>query len=1134
MTVAASPKPRFPFHISLKPVGAFFALAILLVFASTTRAATIVVPPGGDLQAAIDAAQFGDTIILQAGATYQTGSAPYYAPFYLGPKSGGTGTDADFITIQSSNLASLPVGRVSPQDKANMAKIEVGAYKGAFEFLGNARYWKLAGLEITNRSDGTSSAPCEHIYYLGGVAGIAHNWVDRCYIHPQEEGTGAFARTASHGIVISSSATGANVYDTRITNSRISGFGGTYAHGPTQLIDALALGTNVLDTILLDNNFLSATYQPWFPGGGDPVNPKKAVVQGNPVPTLTTATLSNVNGLSVGDYMTFPQSDANSRHNGNARITAISGNNITFTPMTRFTGGAPEPPVVGSTVMWGGDVGRNYTVTHNTFDIDPVLAQAAQTATGSFPKGYIEMKMGLNVYIEGNIFQGWPSAIAIQGVNQNSDTPWVTVSDFTFRNNWVKDYGTCFIINMGNPTGAEWDINRLGENLVIENNLFTQNSTAGENKIMTAVNLGPNSSIRHNTWVTRANYDGPMASIVAGGGSVGMTIKDNIWFNSRYGWGNLAALAQAFPNFPNSVEAKNAIISNISVVSIADIQGVWPNSYVGSATSNPILFTGSNPSVLTDWQLAPGSPYRAGGARQASDATDVGVNFVRLTTALAGGSEPPPPTPTPTPIPSPTPTPVPTPTVSPTPTPVPTPTPNPTPTPVPTPTPNPTPTPAPTPTPNPTPSPTPIGVASASVTFVEMDATTKGSWKSTYGADGHNTVNESSSYPSYAQVSTTGNGSYTWVPSTTDVRGLQKASSSDRLAAAWYNDNFTIDMNLMDGVIHRLALYCLDWDNSSRSQRFDLVDASTNALLDTRTVSAFQGGKYVIWDLKGHVKINVTRLAGSNAVVSGLYFGAGAPPPVPAPTPVLNPVDDPQTFVRQQYLDFLGREPDAGGWAYWTEAITSCPVGDTACVRAKRIDVSAAFFIELEFQETGSFVYRFYKSSLGRRPNFAEFSLDRGLVVNGNDLETNKQVFATAWVRRPEFLAAVPLEYARSSIRRRTIADVQQNSGVDLSSQRAALVADWFARGSRSRIVRMVADSPAFTGSEFNASFVLMQYFGYLRRDADPGGYDFWLNVLNNYAPNNHRGMVCAFLSSAEYQRRFSSTITRTDAECGQ
>jgi hypothetical protein len=61
-----------------------------------------------------------------------------------------------------------------------------------------------------------------------------------------------------------------------------------------------------------------------------------------------------------------------------------------------------------------------------------------------------------------------------------------------------------------------------------------------------------------------------------------------------------------------------------------------------------------------------------------------------------------------------------------------------------------------------------------------------------------------------------------------------------------------------------------------------------------------------------------------------------------------------------------------------------------------------------------------------------------------------------------------------------------------------------------------------------------MEYFGYLRRDLDPGGYDFWLNVLNNREPNNYRGMVCAFITSAEYQLRFSLLVTHTNAECAQ
>ena len=61
-----------------------------------------------------------------------------------------------------------------------------------------------------------------------------------------------------------------------------------------------------------------------------------------------------------------------------------------------------------------------------------------------------------------------------------------------------------------------------------------------------------------------------------------------------------------------------------------------------------------------------------------------------------------------------------------------------------------------------------------------------------------------------------------------------------------------------------------------------------------------------------------------------------------------------------------------------------------------------------------------------------------------------------------------------------------------------------------------------------------MQYFGYLRRDVDQGGYDFWLDVVNNREPNNYRAMVCAFITSAEYQLRFGPEVTRTNQDCSQ
>ena len=84
----------------------------------------------------------------------------------------------------------------------------------------------------------------------------------------------------------------------------------------------------------------------------------------------------------------------------------------------------------------------------------------------------------------------------------------------------------------------------------------------------------------------------------------------------------------------------------------------------------------------------------------------------------------------------------------------------------------------------------------------------------------------------------------------------------------------------------------------------------------------------------------------------------------------------------------------------------------------------------------------------------------------------------------------------------------------------------------RSQVVGDVIEIQAFKDREYNPSFVLMEYFGYLRRDADPSGYAFWLDVINNRQPNNYRGMVCAFITSAEYQLRFSSVVTHANSEC--
>jgi hypothetical protein len=166
-----------------------------------------------------------------------------------------------------------------------------------------------------------------------------------------------------------------------------------------------------------------------------------------------------------------------------------------------------------------------------------------------------------------------------------------------------------------------------------------------------------------------------------------------------------------------------------------------------------------------------------------------------------------------------------------------------------------------------------------------VDTTTQGNWLGTYGGDGYNVIGDSASYPSYAQVSTVGNSAFTWTSSTTDVRAPQTASGSGRVAGCWYGSTFTLDVNLTDGQSHLVELYLLDWDgNNSRSQRIDVLDVATGAVLDSRTVSAFSSGQYLAWSLKGHVQFRFTVTQGANAVLSGLFFGRLKPPVIDTAT----------------------------------------------------------------------------------------------------------------------------------------------------------------------------------------------------------------------------------------------------------
>ena len=261
-----------------------------------------------------------------------------------------------------------------------------------------------------------------------------------------------------------------------------------------------------------------------------------------------------------------------------------------------------------------------------------------------------------------------------------------------------------------------------------------------------------------------------------------------------------------------------------------------------------------------------------------------------------------------------------------------------------------------------------------------------------------------------------------------------------------------------------------------------------------------------------------------------------------------NPIDDPQFFVRQHYLDFLNRDPDADGLAFWTNEIISCG-GDAQCIDAKRINVSAAYFLSIEFQQTGYLVYRFYKASYGNVPGapvpvrLDEFLPDtkeigQGVVVNQSGweqvLESNKQAFATEFVQHSRFVSAYPTSMSSEQF----VDALFANAGVaPTANDRTAVINEFpFAAttndvAARARALRRVAENSTLAQQEFNRAFVLMQYFGYLRRNPndppeatlDYQGYNFWLNKLNQFDGDFVQAeMVRAFLVSSEYRQRFA------------
>lgn len=285
----------------------------------------------------------------------------------------------------------------------------------------------------------------------------------------------------------------------------------------------------------------------------------------------------------------------------------------------------------------------------------------------------------------------------------------------------------------------------------------------------------------------------------------------------------------------------------------------------------------------------------------------------------------------------------------------------------------------------------------------------------------------------------------------------------------------------------------------------------------------------------------------------------------------VNAVDDAEFFVRQHYLDFLNRQPDAPGLAHWTGEISQCndPVkrqpGESLpqCTARKRANTSAAFFFSPEFQNTGSFVLRVYWGTLGKqrsvpcqgvpfglpgncRPQYSQYLADarqiaQGIVVNDKlapaVINANKHAFVEQFVSRPEFTAryngltnaqfvdrlfettgVVPTFAERDSL----IVELANGSGSNAAKASVVFkVVDGTQTATDGMLLFNTRYGQAFFNQEFDAAFVYMEYLGYLRRNPDQAGYDFWLAKLKQYGNWVDAQMVLAFIISPEYRSRF-------------
>jgi hypothetical protein len=166
-------------------------------------------------------------------------------------------------------------------------------------------------------------------------------------------------------------------------------------------------------------------------------------------------------------------------------------------------------------------------------------------------------------------------------------------------------------------------------------------------------------------------------------------------------------------------------------------------------------------------------------------------------------------------------------------------------------------------------------------TFVKTDTTTKGNWKGTYGAKGYALANTPNliSPPPFLTMFTPPTMLATFSDPTLP-QDLENPGTGAPLQSVWYTaTTLQIELPFTDYDVHEIAVYFAEWGGNPRVETISILDADTGATLSSQQlddkVSSFVGGVYLVWQVTGHVILQVAdNSSGANAVICGIFFNS--------------------------------------------------------------------------------------------------------------------------------------------------------------------------------------------------------------------------------------------------------------------